>query len=168
MMSWFCDRQTTRWIKLKWKKRRKMLRNDDIWHGIKQKMFIWLMRINFVQWDKKINQTNDESHYFIECAQTINNVSRLLSHWCDDDITYSLSTRSRIIAIKNHRKKNCITRETNKYSFTYSMKTMIKISKMFLFFTIFFNEHILIIHQSRKKNIAWCDLKRQKLHWLFS
>jgi hypothetical protein len=97
-------------------------------------------KLRFMRWEN-VHQTNDDWHYFIECARAINDASRLLCRWCDDDITHSSSSRSRISAIKNHRKKkDCVTRDKDKYSINF-MKSMIKISRFF-FLMIFSNEHV--------------------------
>ncbi len=92
-------------------------------------------KLRSMKW-KEVNQTSDDWHYFIEYTQAKDDASRLLCRRCDDDITHSSSTRSRINAIKNHRKKkNCTTRETNKYSSTSSMRSMIKISIIIIIFS---------------------------------
>jgi hypothetical protein len=88
-------------------------------------------KLHHMRWEE-INRSSENWQYFIECARAKNETSRLLCRRCEDDLIHSTSTREEISAIKNHRKKkDCFTRETNKYPHTSVIKLTNKISRTF-------------------------------------
>jgi hypothetical protein len=96
---------------------------------------------------REINRTSDDWHHFIECARATDESSRLLCRRCENDLVHSTSLRQRISAIKNHRKKkDCFTRETNKYSHTSVIKFVNKISRIF-FSRIFLTNMCFLSHE---------------------
>jgi hypothetical protein len=104
---------------------------------------------------KEINRTSENWQHFIECVRTTNETSRLLCRQCEKNLIHSTSTREKISAIKNHRKKkNCLTRETNKYSHTSVIIFMNKISRIF-FFTTFSNERVFFFSRLFLTNVCF-------------
>ncbi len=96
---------------------------------------------------KEINRINDNWYHFIECVRTINESSRLLCRRCEDDLIHFTSLRQEISAIKNHRKKkDCFTRETNKYSHTNVIKFVNKINRIF-FSRVFLTNMCFLSHE---------------------
>jgi hypothetical protein len=104
---------------------------------------------------KEINRTSENWQHFIECARATDETSRLLCRRCEDDLIHFTSTREKINAIKNHRKKkNCLTRETNKYSHTNVINFMNKINIIF-FLTTFFNERVFLFSRFFLTNMCF-------------
>jgi hypothetical protein len=96
---------------------------------------------------KEINRTNDDWHHFIECVRATDESSRFLCRRCEDDLIHFTSLRQKISAIKNHRKKkDCFTRETNKYSHTNVIKFVNKISRIF-FSWVFLTNMCFLFHE---------------------
>jgi hypothetical protein len=116
------DNELILWSKKKWKIKNKI---NETREEFKQWWYFTLYEIKnvnltienkllHIKWEE-INRTNDNWQHFIECVRAINETSRLLCRRCEDDLIYFTSTRKEISAIKNHhKKKDCLTRETNK------------------------------------------------------